>query len=129
MKFYRNIRGYYFRNWCVTLTYFDRDKEYSIQMRIPGIKGGAGFWTIYKAHKKPRFRKLSVFAALFPLHFLKWFARASIRIASAVVGAAIYMTAKLLKAVAYLFLFAPYSAKQEVKGIFTIWYKDPRDIL
>lgn len=129
MKFYRNVRGYYFRNWCVTLTYFDRDKEYSIQMRIPGMMRGSGFWTIYKANKRPRFRNISFIAALFPFHFLKWFIRTFLRVLSVITGAVLYMASKLIKTVAYLFLFAPYSAKQEIAGVFTIWYKDLRDVL
>ena len=129
MEHFRNARGYYFRNWCVTLTYLAYDESYSIQMRIPGVKNAIGYWMLYKGKEKPMFRNLGLYSLLFPPHAVGRILLAGSIVILRAVGYLFYAVGGLSQGVGYLFMFSPYSAKKAIKDIFSVWYSDIRDVL
>lgn len=129
MQHFRTHRGYFFRNWCVSLNFFIKEHRYSIQMRIPGFKGRIGYWMIYNSRKKPRFRHLGIISFLFPAHLAFRISLVTLMAIPNVIGYPVYVFAGLIKAISYLLMLSPYSALHEVKRCFSVWYSDVRDVL
>lgn len=122
LEFYRSPRGYFFRNWCLTILFFAKANQYSIQMRIPGVKAKWGFWKIYNGAVKPKYRNLFWLSFLFPLHFIFRALPKLVTLPLWCTGYLIFVASGLLQTIGHIFMGNRYSAARTLKNVFEVRY-------
>lgn len=123
---YRSKNGYAIYSWYASLVRIISEDRYYIQLHLKPTKR---IITIYKGKERPQFRNLGLISLLlipYALIFIPVFVVALIMYAA---GSIVFCTGKVFKALGFLLLMAPHSAKKEIQDFFDIWYPDPRDIL
>lgn len=110
MKFFRNSRGYFWRNWCATLCGIGT--EYSIQVRIPFVKWAV--LTVYRGSAKPKFRNLGIISLVFFPFFVWTVFKVLFFLIAAIVAVPFLIASIFFKVLALCLIFEFRDAKNEV---------------
>lgn len=122
LEFYRSPRGYFFRNWCLTLVFYAEANRYSIQMRMPGVKASWGFGRLYYGAVKPKYRNLFWLSFLFPLHFISIALPTLVALPLWCAGYLIFVVSGLLQTIGHLLMGNRHSAACTLKDVFEVRY-------
>lgn len=121
VEFFRNERGYLFRNRFASLIYLAGEKVYVIQLRTPGIKASRFYKRIYFSTERPKNRTLWKIALIhFPPHFIYQVVRILVVVAGSIVGHPLYLVGKSAKIAGLFLMLLPNCAIQEMRDFFEV---------